>query len=74
MIVLGWPDKPLSIKSLGRRDASREFREVKLLGAFETVRWNQSDDALVIEPPAAKLKSDFAIVYKLTAESGPVQK
>jgi alpha-L-fucosidase len=74
MIVLGWPDKPLSIKSLGRRDASREFREVKLLGASETVRWNQSDEALVIEPPAAKLKSDFAIVYKLTAESGPVQK
>jgi alpha-L-fucosidase len=74
MIVLGWPDKPLSIKSLGRRDASREFREVKLLGASETVRWNQSDEALVIEPPAAKLKSDFAIVYKLTAESGPIQK
>jgi hypothetical protein len=30
------------------------------------VVWKQNDDALNIEPPAAKPASDAAVVYKIT--------
>ena len=66
-IVLGWPDKPLTIKSLGT-DATlldRKISSVKLLGSSKTVRWEQKAEGLVIEPPQTRLKPDYTAVYKV---------
>ena len=64
-IVLGWPEKALSIKSLGIKAADRKIATVELLGSSEVVRWKQTEDAMVIDAPHVQLKNDHAIVYKL---------
>ena len=65
VIVMGWPDKPILVKSLGLQESEVKIGRIKLIGSEETVRWSQSSEALSIEPPKEKLKSDLAIVYKV---------
>jgi len=65
-IVLGWPGKPVTIKSLGTEAASQKILSVKLLGSSDQTQWKQSANALEIEPPKVKLKSDIAVVYKVS--------
>src|SRR5581483_5991271 len=64
-ILLGWPTQPVSIKSLGITTGGKVAR-VQLLGSSEIQHWKQTDDALTIEAPQAKLKSDIAAVYKIS--------
>jgi alpha-L-fucosidase len=67
-IVFGVPKKTLSIKSLGSKAGVAEpaVANVVQLGSSSIVVWKQNDDALNIEPPAAKPASDAAVVYKIT--------
>lgn len=64
-IVLGVPEKALSIKALGA-NAQPGVAGIAQLGSSARVSWKQNDDALVIEAPAAKPASDAAVVYKIT--------
>jgi hypothetical protein len=41
---------------------------VKLLGSAGAVRWKQTPEGLVIEPPATRQTPDYAAVYKLSAQ------
>jgi alpha-L-fucosidase len=65
-IVLGWPEKPLNIRSLGKGAANldRPIAGVTLLGAKEPVKWSQADDGLQVEFPAQK-PCDHAYVLKI---------
>jgi alpha-L-fucosidase len=63
-IILGWPDKPVTLRSLGKE--SGKVGAVKLLGAADMPSWKQEDDALVVEPPHTRGKPDFAAVYEVT--------
>jgi alpha-L-fucosidase len=69
-IVMGWPVKPLAIRSLGgsARLLDRPIARIDLLGSDETIRWRRTDDALVLEPAKARPASDFAVVYKIKLE------
>jgi alpha-L-fucosidase len=70
VIVMGWPDKTLSIKSLGKKAAllDKTVADVELLGARGNVRWSQEDDALSVTTTSAKPASEAAsaAVFKLT--------
>lgn len=63
-IVLGWPEKPLSIRSLNR--SAGTIRDVRLLGRAEPISWKQDDDALSIQPPGTRGEPDFTAVYEVT--------
>jgi alpha-L-fucosidase len=65
-ILLGVPAGPSDIKSLGIKAnlLDRSIVSVEQLGAGD-VKWTQNDDALHIEPAAAKPASDAAVVYKI---------
>lgn len=66
-IVLGWPNKPLEIKSLASGPAKlleRPIRNVTLLGSDEKVQWSQTDAALVIQPPHNK-PCEHAFVFRI---------
>ena len=65
-ILLGVPAGPTDIKSLGIKAnlLSHSIVSVEQLGAGP-VRWTQNDNALHIEPAAAKPVSDAAVVYKI---------
>jgi alpha-L-fucosidase len=66
-IVLGWPSKPLQIKSLASGEAKlldRPIRDVSLLGSDEKVEWSQTDAALVIQPPHNK-PCEHAFVFRI---------
>jgi hypothetical protein len=65
VIVMGWPDKPLELKSLG---TDAKVRNIELLGNRETIRWKQSADALVIETTPKKPASEASVaaVYKIS--------
>ena len=63
-IVLAWPEKPLSIRSLNRNAGA--IREVRLLGEAGPVSWKQDDDALSVQPPGTRGEPDFAAVYEVT--------
>jgi|CZKI01.1.fsa_nt_gi alpha-L-fucosidase len=69
-IVMGWPVKPLAIRSLGgsARLLDRTIAGIELLGSDEIVRWKRTDDALVLEAAKARPASDFAVVYKIKLE------
>ncbi len=66
-ISLGAATNNLTIKSLGRsaKLLDRAITKVQLLGSREKVRWELSDDALVISRPA-KLPNEIANVFKIT--------
>jgi alpha-L-fucosidase len=69
-IELGWPTNAVSLKSLGKsaRLLGKPVGNVELLGSGETLEWQQTDDALVIQPPKHK-PSDIAIVFKITPKT-----
>jgi alpha-L-fucosidase len=69
-IVLGWPDKPLELKSLGT-DAGlldSKVKTIELLGDRGSIQWKQSAGALVIESTPKKPASDASAsaVYKIS--------
>jgi alpha-L-fucosidase len=66
-IVLGWPTKPVTLKSLGTTAGllDKGIADVALLGSDEKVSWNQTHDSVVINPPKTKL-FDEATVFKFT--------
>lgn len=68
-IVLGWPDKAFTIKSLGKKAGllDKSIGEITLLGSREAVSWSQSDDQLEIKKASAKPASDAsaAAVFKI---------
>jgi len=70
LIVMGWPDKPLSIKSLGEQSGLLEGKiaRVELLGTKEAIRWNRTPDALEINSVPAKPGdgASVAAVFKLS--------
>ena len=67
-IVMGWPAKPLAIRSLGfsAKLLDGAVAAVELLGSDEAVRWTRTDEALVLEAARAKPPSDIAVVYKIS--------
>ena len=66
-IVLGAPKGGVSIKSLGKsaKLLDQTIADIQLLGRPETIKWQQTDDALVLAPPE-KISNSFANVFKLT--------
>ena len=65
-IVLGVPNKPLSIKSLGSdKNLVSRINSISLLGDSGEVHWTQNDSDLQIEPPTSKPATDYAVVYKI---------
>ena len=63
------PQGQATIKSLGAKSPQRvKVKDVRLLGSAETVKWQQTDDALVITCPA-KLPSDYISVFKVATSS-----
>jgi alpha-L-fucosidase len=66
-IVLGWPTKPVAIKSLGKTTGllKGSIANTELLGSNEKLAWTQADDAVTIQPPQTKL-FDEATVFKCT--------
>jgi alpha-L-fucosidase len=70
-IALGWPDKPLSISSLGKKKGllTSPISSVTLLGDSSRVAWELNDTALVIQPPAKKEGNiASAAVYKIVLQ------
>jgi alpha-L-fucosidase len=68
-IALGWPTKPLQIKSLGT-DAkllNKTIVDIQLLGSREKLLWVQSNYALIITPPQNQ-PCDYAVVFKITTK------
>jgi len=68
-IVLGWPTKPVTIKSLGRTAGllNGSIADITLVGGAEKIDWAQADDAVTIQPPETKL-FDEAAVFKVTVK------
>jgi alpha-L-fucosidase len=66
-IVLGQPVKPVALKSLGKNSqlVDRPISNIELLGSTGTLRWNQDNDALVIDAPSGQTLNDIAVVYKI---------
>ena len=64
-ILLDAPEKTVSIKSLNAWCGST-ILEIKQLGLDAKVTWNQSAEALTIEPLAQPAKNTMPVVYKLT--------
>lgn len=68
-IILGWPGKPVTIKSLGATAGllDKPITDVTLLGSDAKLTWSQTPDGLVVEPPKDKL-FDEATVFKCTLQ------
>ncbi|HVU23411.1 MAG TPA: alpha-L-fucosidase [Opitutus sp.] len=68
-IVLGVPTAPVAIKSLGHRAHLLDggIGRVELLGHAGDLAWQQTDDALVIQP-VTPAPADYAIVYRITPQ------
>jgi alpha-L-fucosidase len=66
-IVLGWPTKPVAIKSLGKKAGLLEgsIADIQLLGSDEKIAWTQADEGVTIQVPQKKL-FDEATVFKCT--------
>lgn len=66
-IVLGRPDGPVALKSLGQTAAllDRPIASVQQLGSTEKIAWSQASDALSVTPAATQPVSDIAIVFKV---------
>lgn len=67
-IVLGWPEQPVLLRSLGTDAANRpgKIHRVELLGSRERIHWRQMSAALRIEPPKQKPSPDYAVAFKLS--------
>ncbi len=67
VIVLGWPTKTVTVKSLGKNAglADGQISDIAMVGSDDKITWNQDDDAVTIEPPSSKL-FDEATVFKVS--------
>jgi alpha-L-fucosidase len=65
--VMGSPTAAVTMKSLGSNAKllDRPIATISLLGSSETLKWSQTDDALVIEKPQGRT-SDTATVFKIS--------
>ncbi|HCE45186.1 MAG TPA: hypothetical protein DET40_16730 [Lentisphaeria bacterium] len=63
---MGWPEKPLQIKSLGTSTKllEKKIENIQMLGSDEKIRWVQNAEALTIEPPK-KRTSDISAAFKI---------
>jgi alpha-L-fucosidase len=70
-IVLGRPDKDITIKSLGTSAGlfDGSIGKVELLGSDQALQWTQSADALKIKLPAGDLSS-AAVSLKISPAAG----
>jgi alpha-L-fucosidase len=70
VIVMGWPDKTLAIKSLGKKAGllEKSVARIELLGGRGDVRWEQGDEAatLTLNSPKPASEAASAAVFKLT--------
>lgn len=66
-IVLGAPKTGVHIKSLGKaaKLLDKNIKKIQLLGSREKLKWQQTDDALIIEQPV-KAPNTFANVFKVS--------
>ncbi|HBC88577.1 MAG TPA: alpha-L-fucosidase [Lentisphaeria bacterium] len=66
VIVMGWPEKPLQIKSLGTSTKllEKKIENIQMLGSDEKIRWVQSAEALTIDPPKNRT-SDISAAFKI---------
>jgi alpha-L-fucosidase len=62
---LGWPEKDVRIKSLGRNSAARKIEHVRVLGSEEKVAWAVEDDALRIERPRHR-PSELTLAFEIS--------
>jgi alpha-L-fucosidase len=60
--VLDWPDETVHIKSLNK--GTSKIKSIKLLGSDEVIKWNQTDEALIIEVPKNKF-CEHAFTFKV---------
>jgi alpha-L-fucosidase len=64
-ICLGWPDKEVLVKSLGKQGISgRTITAVSMLGAKDEVKWQQTDDGLTLTVPPVQ-PCQHAFVYRI---------
>jgi alpha-L-fucosidase len=64
-ICLGWPDKDVLVKSLGKQGLpGKTITAVSMLGSKDQVRWQQSDDGLSLTVPPAQ-PCRHAFVYRI---------
>jgi alpha-L-fucosidase len=65
-IVLGKPEEALKIVSLGKNAGllDKPISKIQLLGSDEELKWEQEQDALIIECPH-KIPSNAAIAFKI---------
>lgn len=61
-IVLDWPTEPVKIRSL--RTLDKQIQSVSLLGSDEKIKWQQTDEGLIIQPPAQQV-GEHAFAFKL---------
>jgi len=70
IIVMGWPEKPLIIKSLGKKAGllDKSISRIELLGKREKVDWSPGDESLTITCTTAKPATEAAAAaaFKLT--------
>lgn len=71
-IVMGWPEGPTQLHSLGTNAKllSQQVDKIELLGSGSFIRWKQGNDALVIEttPSAPDSEARDAAVYKISLQ------
>jgi alpha-L-fucosidase len=67
VIQMGWPTNGVNITSLGAsaKLLDQKIGNIELLGSKEKIKWNQTDDALVISQPDTE-PNDFAVVFKIS--------
>ena len=63
---MGQPENDISIASLGKNSqlSDKRIRSVKMLGSEEKMKWDQKDDALVIDKPD-KLPDWQVVTFKI---------
>jgi len=67
-IVMGVPTQAVTLKSLGKNAKllERQIAGIQLLGSSDAPRWNQTDEALVIDAPTGSAPNDIAVVYQIS--------
>jgi len=64
-ICLGWPDKEVLVKSLGKQGLpDKTIMSVKMLGSKDEVQWQQTDDGLTLTVPPVQ-PCQHAVVYRI---------
>jgi alpha-L-fucosidase len=66
--MLAWPGERAVVKSLGKSVSAAEVAEVSLLGHGTPLKWQQTEDALVVAMPARK-PCEHAFVLKITGRN-----